>query len=75
MDEFSVIRIVRLIDGFKKTHGRDISEAELAKEGVLGPDISHLVTKGALDKYQVTNGEGSLVNRFKVHKDWRSLNS
>jgi hypothetical protein len=73
MDEFTMIRITRLIGTFKESHGRDISEAEILNEGIPPSALDHLVREGVIDKYQVTSGKGSRENRFKVHRDWRSL--
>lgn len=74
MDEFTVARITRLIASFKEAHGRDISETELTTDAHVGPsDVDYLVRKGVLDKYQVTTGRGNRENRFKIHRDWRSL--
>ena len=73
MDDFTLIRITRLIGAYKQTHGRDISEAEILKEGFAPAVLDQLVRKGVVDKYQVTTGKGSLENRFKLHRDWRSL--
>jgi len=73
MDEFTRIRILRLIGSFKKSHGRDINEAELKAGGVSPADLDHLVRDGLLDKYQVTAGAGNVENRYKVHRDWREL--
>ena len=73
MDEFTLIRITRLIGAYKQTHGRDISEGEILKAGFPASVIDQLVRKGVVDKYQVTTGKGSLENRFKLHRDWRSL--
>jgi hypothetical protein len=73
VDDFTIIRITRLIGAFKKTHGRDISAAELTAAGVAAAEIDYLVRKGAVDKYQVTNDKGARENRFKLHKDWRTL--
>lgn len=75
MDEFSAMRALRLIGSFKKTHGRDISEAELMAHNISAADLAELIKKGAVDKYQVTNKNGSVENRFKAHRDWRSLNA
>ena len=73
MDEFTFQRITRLIDAYKHAHGRDIAEAELTAQGVAAKDLDSLVRKGMVDKYQVTTGTGSLENRFKLHRDWRTL--
>jgi hypothetical protein len=73
VDDFTIIRITRIIGTFKKTHGRDISAAELEAAGVAAAEVDYLVRKGAVDKYQVTNGKGARENRFKLHHDWRSL--
>jgi hypothetical protein len=74
MDEFTIMRITRLVASFKENHGRDISEAELTADAKIAPsDVAYLVRKGVLDKYQVTTGRGSRENRFKMHRDWRTL--
>lgn len=73
MDDFTFIRITRLIGSHKQSHGRDISEAEVLAQGIKAQDLDTLVRKGVLDKYQVTTGKGSRENRFKLHKDWRTL--
>lgn len=73
MDEFTRQRICRLVDNHKKSYGRDISEAELTSEGVEGAHVAHLVHRGVLEKYQVTTGKGAKENRFKLHRDWRTL--
>jgi hypothetical protein len=73
LDEFTLQRITRLIDSYKSTHGRDISEAEVIAHGFTAKDLDGLVRKGLLDKYQVTTGKGTCENRFKLHRDWRSL--
>lgn len=73
MDEFTIVRITRLIGSYKQTHGRDISESEILAQGIAAQDLDTLVRKGVVDKYQVTSGKGSRENRFKLHKDWRSL--
>ncbi len=74
MDDFTLLRITRLVGSYKQSHGRDISEAELTTQGHLAAtDLDELVRRGVLDKYQVTTGKGSVENRFKIHRDWRSL--
>lgn len=74
VDEFTIMRISRLVASFKDSHGRDISETELTADIKVAPnDIDFLVRKGVLDKYQVTTGRGTRENRFKIHRDWRSL--
>jgi len=73
MDEFTAVRITRFIGSFKESHGRDISESELVQHGVSPSEIDYLVRQGIVDKYQVTTGKGSRENRFKLHRDWRSL--
>ncbi len=74
MDEFTIMRISRLVASFKENHGRDISETELTADAKVVPsDVDFLVKKGVLDKYQVTTGRGSRENRFKIHRDWRTL--
>ena len=45
----------------------------LIKAGVTEQQIDALVRKGALDRYQVTSSAGSVENRFKLHRDWRTL--
>ena len=74
VDAFTVARIVRLMSQFRESHGRDINEAELFEAHVTAPQVAHLVRSGLVDKYQVTNAKGGRENRYKVHKDWRSLN-
>jgi hypothetical protein len=74
LDEFTLQRILRLIGAHKQTHGRDVSEGELRAAGIAATVLDRLVRGGVVDKYQVTTGKGSTENRFKVHKDWRSLN-
>ena len=73
MDEFTIVRITRFIGSFKENHGRDIAESELVQHGVSPAEIDYLVRQGIVDKYQVTTGKGSRENRFKLHRDWRSL--
>lgn len=73
LDDFTYQRITRLIDAHKKTFGRDISEAEVAAAGVGNQELDALVRQGIIDKYQVTTGKGTVENRFKLHRDWRSL--
>ena len=73
MDDFTLIRITRLIGGYKQAHGRDISEAEVLQAGFAPSVLDQLVREGIVDKYQVTTGKGSRENRFKLHRDWRSL--
>jgi hypothetical protein len=73
MDDFTLIRATKLIGAFKQSHGRDISEAELRAQGIAAETIDALVRKGIVDKYQVTTGKGNQENRFKLHRDWRSL--
>lgn len=73
MDDFTFIRIKRLIGAYKQAHGRDISEAEILKEGFAAAVLDQLVRQGVIDKYQVTTDKGSRENRFKLHRDWRSL--
>lgn len=73
MDEFTIVRITRLIGAHKQANGRDISESELLAQGIAAKDLDALVRRGVVDKYQVTSGKGSRENRFKMHKDWRSL--
>lgn len=73
MDEFTLIRLTRLVGTFKHSHGRDISESELREQGISASDLDDLVRRGVVDKYQVTTGKGNRENRFKLHRDWRTL--
>ena len=73
MDPFTLARLTRLIEHYKETHGRDIAEAEILAESFTAADLNYVVNKGMVDKYQVTNAKGSRENRFKLHRDWRSL--
>ncbi len=73
MDEFSIMRLTRLLETYKLKHGRDITEAELEHEGFANEVVGKAVNDGMLDKYQVTNEKGSRENRYKLHHDWRSL--
>jgi hypothetical protein len=73
MDPFSLTRLKRLIESYKHAHGRDIAEAEILAAGFTSDDVSYVVKKGLVDKYQITNAKGSRENRFKIHRDWHSL--
>jgi hypothetical protein len=73
MDEFTIMRLTRFLSSFKHEHGRDASESDLETAGFSPAQIDGAVRKGALDRYQVTTGSGSRQNRFKIHRDWRSL--
>lgn len=73
VDPFTIARVTRMIAAFKTTHGRDISEGELQAQGIESQTIDYLVKKSVVDKYQVTTGRGTRENRFKIHRDWRSL--
>ena len=73
MDEFSLKRLTRLLGDFKTRHGRDINESELLAAGFSAELIGAAVHRNILDKYQVTAAKGNAENRFKLHKDWRSL--
>ncbi len=73
MDEFSILRVTRMVDAHKKNHGRDISESELTASGVAVADLAYLVKRGVITKYQVTTGKGAVENRFKLYRDWRTL--
>ena len=75
MDDFTLIRITRFIGAFKKDHGRDPAHADLEKAGFANADIDHVVRRGAVDKYHATTGTGARENRYKLHRDWRSLRS
>jgi hypothetical protein len=75
MDDFTLLRITRFIGSFKKDHGRDPSHADLERAGFANPDIDYVVRRGAVDKYHVTTGTGARENRYKLHRDWRSLRS
>jgi len=73
VDEFSILRVTRMVDAHKKNHGRDISEAELTASGVAASDLAYLIKRGVITKYQVTTGKGAVENRFKLYRDWRTL--
>jgi len=72
-DQFSMHRLAKIVGEFKKTHGRDISESELVVAHFDTATLDHMVRRGLIDKYQVTNAKGAQENRFKIHRDWRSL--
>ena len=71
MDEFSILRVTRMVDAHKKNHGRDISEAELTASGVAASDLAYLIKRGVITKYQVTTGKGAVENRFKLYREDR----
>lgn len=73
MDPFSIRRLTRLLSDYKSRHGRDINEAELLAAGFDNDLIGAAVRQELLDRYQVTTPKGNRENRFKLHKDWRSL--
>lgn len=73
MDELSLRRLTQFLSTYKTNHGRDANEAELMAAGFDAALIGAAVRKGLVDKYQVTNPKGNLENRFKLHKDWRTL--
>lgn len=75
LDPFTEKRLVRLLETFKKNHGRDISMAELEKAGFSQSDVKNGVHSGLLKKYSATTQSGANENRFKLNKDWKSLNS
>jgi hypothetical protein len=73
VDEFTAQRLTRFLSGYKQSHGRDASHADLTQAGFSDSVIDGAVRAGMLDKHQVTTGKGSVENRYKLHKDWRSL--
>jgi len=73
MDEFTAQRLGRFLAGYKQSHGRDASHAELISAGFDDAVIDGAVRAGMLDKHQVTTGKGSIENRYKLHRDWRTL--
>ncbi len=73
MDEFTIIRLTRFVEGFKKDHGHDAAGADLERAGFDKTQVDYLVHRGVLDKYQVTAKAGRRENRFKLHRDWRTL--
>lgn len=74
MDAFTKARLARYLGQFKQDHGRDARESELLDAGFSASNIDAAVRAGLLDKYQVTVGSGARENRFKLHRDWKSLN-
>ena len=73
MDEFTLTRLTRFITMFKREHGRDAAESDLEKLGFSSTQIDDAVRRRILDKYQVTTNTGARQNRYKIHRDWRSL--
>ena len=67
------MRLTRFLSTFKTRHGRDVNESELKAEGFDQELLGAAVRKGLVDKYQVTVSKGNVENRFKLHKDWRTL--
>ena len=72
-DPFAKARITKLLSDWKPKHGRDISQAELLREGFSEEQVHSLVRDGILSKYQVTAKGGRTENRFKLAVDWRGL--
>jgi hypothetical protein len=72
-DPFTKARITKLLSDWKQKHGRDISQAELLREGFSEEQVHSLVRDGILSKYQVTAKGGRTENRFKLPVDWRGL--
>lgn len=75
MVSFTEMRLVKMLETFKKNHGRDISMAELEKAGFSQSDIKGAVHSGLLKKYSATTQTGAIENRFKLNKSWKSLNT
>lgn len=73
MDEFTLIRLTRFVGAFKHEHGRDAAESDLKKAGFSSAQLAEAVRKSILDKYQVTTQTGARENRYKIHREWRSL--
>jgi hypothetical protein len=72
-DQFTKLRISKLLDDFRHRHGRDISMGELNANGFSTTAVDDLVRNGLLTKYQVVAKGGRRENRFKLATDWRSL--
>ena len=74
IDLFTRTRLAKLLNDWLHKHGRDICMAELVAAGFEEPSIDRMVRAGIITKYQVTAQGGRRENRFKLSKDWRSLN-
>ena len=74
MDPFTIKRLLKLMADFKAKNGHDISGRVLEEGGFDKELVKKLVQKGLLKKFQVQNKNGSTENRYKVLKDWKSLN-
>jgi hypothetical protein len=72
-DQFTTLRISKLLDDFRHRYGRDISMSELNANGFSTTTVDDLVRNGLLTKYQVVAKGGRRENRFKLATDWRSL--
>jgi hypothetical protein len=75
MDAFTKIRLTKLLADYKKTHGRDISARELEGTGFDQETIKEAVRDKLITKYQVTVSNGATENRYKLLRDWKSLNT
>lgn len=66
---------MKLLADYKKNHGRDISARELDESGFDQAIIKDAVREKLIVKYQVTAGTGAIENRYKLLKDWKSINN
>lgn len=75
MDQVTYFRLKKFITGFHTKYGKDPSEKELKNGGFTSAVLGEALQKEFVTKYQVTSPAGVIENRFKVMKDWKSLNS
>ena len=74
MDPFTIKRLTSFIETFKAKNGRDASAKEVEQQGFSKELLKKLVQKGLLKKHQVTTQSGSTENRYKLAKNWKSIN-
>lgn len=73
MDQFTKIRLIRLLETWKSKHGHDISAKDFDTQGFGQDVVKKALALGIIEKYQATNAAGAKENRYKLLKDWRTL--
>lgn len=62
------------MEDFRTAHGHDITSRALKDAGILETNILQAIKAGIIKKVQVQAASGATENRYKLSKDWRSIN-
>ncbi len=66
---------MRVIEEYRASQGHDISAKALRDAGFSDEHLQQAIHSGLIKKHQVTAPSGATENRFKVAKNWKSLNT